>query len=180
MLNRNTHRIIYVFLISCLAFSISLGKFPMSISLIGLFLNWIIELDFKRKWKKIKERRYFPLLLAGLFLVELFWLPFSEDLLIGLNVLRIKLPLLLLPIILGSKDNFQKTEWKAIISSFFVGLLISTFWVYLVSIDILPTKKTSGTIRDASIFMSHLRYSTLLSLAFIRKIFFIFLNTSGW
>ena len=171
MLNRNTHRIIYVFLISCLAFSISLGKFPMSISLIGLFLNWIIELDFKRKWKKIKERRYFPLLLAGLFLVELFWLPLSEDLLIGLNVLRIKLPLLLLPIILGSKDNFQKTEWKAIISSFFVGLLISTFWVYLVSIDILPTKKTSGTIRDASIFMSHLRYSALLSLAFILVLF---------
>ena len=143
----------------------------MSISLIGLFLNWIIELDFKRKWKKIKERRYFPLLLAGLFLVELFWLPFSEDLLIGLNVLRIKLPLLLLPIILGSKDNFQKREWKAIISSFFVGLLISTFWVYLVSIDILPTKKTSGTIRDASIFMSHLRYSALLSLAFILALF---------
>ena len=143
----------------------------MSISLIGLFLNWIIELDFKRKWKKIKERKYLPLFLAGLFFVELFWLPFSEDILIGLNVLRIKLPLLLLPIILGSKDNFQKTEWKAIISSFFVGLLISTFWVYLVSIDILPTKKTSGTIRDASIFMSHLRYSALLSLAFILVLF---------
>ena len=143
----------------------------MSISLIGLFLNWIIELDFKRKWKKIKERRYFPLFLAGLFLVELFWLPLSEDLLIGLNVLRIKLPLLLLPIIVGSARSFKTKEWRTIISAFFVGLLISTAWVYLVSIDILPTKKTSGTIRDASIFMSHLRYSALLSLSLLMILF---------
>ena len=135
----------------------------MSLSLIGIFLNWIIELDFKRKWKKIIDRKYLPLLLAGLYLVELFWLPFSEDLVIGLNVLRIKLPLLLLPIIVGSASSFKTKEWRTIISAFFVGLLISTVWVYLVSIDMLPTKKASGTIRDASIFMSHLRYSAPVS-----------------
>ena len=143
----------------------------MSLSLIGLFLNWVIELDFKRKWKKIIDRNYLPLLLAGLFLVELFWLPFSEDLVIGLNVLRIKLPLLLLPIIVGSAAFFKNKEWRTIISAFFVGLLISTVWVYLVSIDMLPTKKTSGTIRDASIFMSHLRYSALLALSLILILF---------
>ena len=143
----------------------------MSLSLIGLFLNWIIELDFKRKWKKITDRNYLPLVLAGLFLVELFWLSFSEDLVIGLNVLRIKLPLLLLPIIVGSVSSFNTKEWRTIISAFFVGLLISTAWVYLVSIDMLPTKKTSGTIRDASIFMSHLRYSALLSLSLLLILF---------
>ena len=171
LLNRNTHRIIYIFFISCLAFSVSLGKFPMSLSLIGLFLNWVIELDFKRKWKKIIDRNYLPLFLAGLFIVELFWIPLSEDLLIGLNVLRIKLPLLLLPIIVGSASSFKTKEWRTIISAFFVGLLISTVWVYLVSIDLLPTKKTSGTIRDASIFMSHLRYSALLSLSLLLILF---------
>ena len=135
------------------------------------FFNWVIELDFKRKWKKIIDRNYLPLLLAGLFVVELFWLPLSEDLIIGLNVLRIKLPLLLLPIIVGSASSFKNKEWRTIISAFFVGLLISTVWVYLVSIDLLPTKKTSGTIRDASIFMSHLRYSALLSLSLLLILF---------
>ena len=149
----------------------------MSLSLIGLFLNWVIELDFKRKWKKIIDRNYLPLLLAGLFLVELFWLPLSEDLLIGLNVLRIKLPLLLLPIIVGSANSTKTKEWRTIISAFFVGLLISTVWVYLVSIDLLPTKKTSGTIRDASIFMSHLRYSALLSLSLL---LILFLASKKW
>jgi hypothetical protein len=143
----------------------------MSLSLIGLFLNWVIELDFKIKWKKITDRNYLPLLLAGLFIVELLWIPLSEDLIVGLNVLRIKLPLFLLPIIVGSARSFNKKEWRRIISAFFVGLLISTVWVYLVSIDLLPTKKTSGTIRDASIFMSHLRYSALLSLSLLLILF---------
>ena len=143
----------------------------MSMSLIGLFVNWILEIDFVKKWKNIKDRKNLPLLLSSLFLVEFLWLIFSEDLLIGLNVLRIKLPLLLLPIIIGSSRSFNKKEWRTIISAFFAGLLISTVWVYLVSIDILPTKKTSGTIRDSSVFMSHLRYSALLSLAFLLTLF---------
>ena len=135
----------------------------MSLSLIGLTLNWLLELDFQLKWKKIKDQKYLPIILSGLFLIELFWLPFSQDLTIGLNVLRIKLPLLLLPIIIGSCTRPSKREWRIIITTFFIGILVSTIWVFLVSLDILPSKKDSGTIRDASIFMSHIRYSILLS-----------------
>jgi O-antigen ligase len=135
----------------------------MSLSLIGLTLNWILELDFQLKWKRIKEQKYLPIIFSGLFLIELLWLPISKDTTIGLNVLRIKLPLLLLPIIIGSCSSFSKREWKTVITTFFIGILASTIWVYLVSLEILPTKKDSGTIRDASIFMSHIRYSVLLS-----------------
>ena len=163
MLKSTTHRKAYIFFISCLAASLSLGKFPMSLSLIGLSLNWLLELEFQLKWKNIKEKKYLPIIFSGLFLVELFWLLFSQDITIGLNVLRIKTPLLLLPIIIGSSNSFSKREWKIIISTFFIGILVSTLWVYLVSLEILPTKKDSGTIRDASIFMSHIRYSVLLS-----------------
>ena len=95
MLKSTTHRKVYVFFISCLAASISLGKVPMSISLIGLTLNWVLELDFQIKGKKIKDQKYLPIIFSGLFLIELFWLPISKDTTIGLNVLRIKLPLLL-------------------------------------------------------------------------------------
>ena len=163
MLRSTTHRKAYIFFISCLAASLSLGKFPMSLSLIGLTLNWILELDFQLKWKKIKDQKYLPIIFSGLFLIELIWLPISGDTRIGLNVLRIKLPLLLLPLIIGSCNSLSKREWKIIITTFFIGTLVSTIWVYLVSSEILPTKKDSGTIRDASIFMSHIRYSVLLS-----------------
>ena len=163
MLKSTTHRKVYVFFISCLAASISLGKVPMSISLIGLTLNWVLELDFQLKWKKIKDQKYLPIIFSGLFLIELLWLPISKDTIIGLNVLRIKLPLLLLPLIIGSSTSISKREWKTIITTFFIGILVSTIWVYLVSLEVLPSKKDSGTVRDASIFMSHIRYSVLLS-----------------
>ena len=135
----------------------------MSLSLIGLSINWILESNFQIKWKKIKDQKYLPFIFSGLFLIELLWLPISKDTTIGLNVLRIKLPLLLLPLIIGSCTSFSKREWRIIITTFFIGILVSTVWVYLVSLEVLPTKKDSGTIRDASIFMSHIRYSVLLS-----------------
>ena len=148
----------------------------MSVSLIGLTLNWILELDFQIKWKKIKDQKYLPLIFSGLFLIEFFWLPISKDTTIGLNVLRIKLPLLLLPLIIGSCTSFSKREWKIIITTFFIGILVSTIWVYLVSLEVLPTKKDSGTIRDASIFMSHIRYSVLLSFSTVLILCLAFKN----
>ena len=171
MLKSTTHRKAYIFFISCLAASLSLGKFPMSLSLIGLSLNWLLELEFQLKWKNIKEKNYLPIIFSGLFLIELIWLPISGDTRIGLNVLRIKLPLLLLPLIIGSCNSLSKREWKIIITTFFIGTLVSTIWVYLVSSEILPTKKDSGTIRDASIFMSHIRYSVLLSFSAVLLIY---------
>ena len=148
----------------------------MSISLIGLTLNWLLQLNFYLKWKKIKDQKYLPIILSGLFLVEFFWLPISRDTIVGINVLRIKLPLLLLPLIIGSCTSFSKREWKTIITTFFIGILVSTIWVYLVSLEILPTKKDSGTIRDASIFMSHIRYSVLLSLSAVFILVLAFKN----
>ena len=148
----------------------------MSLSLIGLTLNWILELDFQIKWKKIKDQKYLPIIFSGLFLIELLWLPISKDTTIGLNVLRIKLPLLLLPIIIGSCTSFSKREWKTVITTFFIGILASTIWVCLVSLEVLPTKKDTGTIRDASIFMSHIRYSVLLSFSAVLILCLAFKN----
>jgi len=155
-----------------LAASLSLGKFPMSLSLIGLFINWVLELDFKLKWERIKNYNYLPIIFAGLFLIELFWLPISGDLITGINVLRIKLPLLLFPIIIGTTNQFSKKEYKTIIITFFLGIIVSTFLVLLVDLGWLNTKKDSGTVRDISIFMSHIRYSILLSLAVILIVFY--------
>ena len=143
----------------------------MSVSLIGLTANFFLERDFLQKWTIIKQKKYLPIVLSGLFLVELIWLPFSEDIFIGLNVLRIKLPLLLLPIIIGSTPSLSKKELKIVVITYFAGLLVSTIWVYLVSVDLLTTTKNSGTVRDASVFMSHIRYSILLSFSIMFLIY---------
>ena len=113
----------------------------MSVSLIGLTINFFLETDFSQKNGYYKTEKVFAHYFFWPFLIELLWLPFSEDIFIGLNVLRIKLPLLLLPLIIGSSPYLSKKELKIVVITFFVGLLISTIWVYLVSVDILITKK---------------------------------------
>ena len=115
----------------------------MSLSLIGLFINWVLELDFKLKWENIKNYKYLPIIFLGIFLIELIWLPISRDLITGLNVLRIKLPLLLLPIIIGTTKQFSKKENKTLIITFFLGIIVSTFLVFLVDLGWLNTKKDS-------------------------------------
>ena len=145
----------------------------MSLSLIGLFINWVLELDFKLKWENIKNYKYLPIIFLGIFLIELIWLPISRDLITGLNVLRIKLPLLLLPIIIGTTKQISKKEYKTIVIIFFLGIIVSTFLVFLVDLGWLNTKKDSGTIRDISIFMSHIRYSILLYFATILILFLV-------
>ena len=135
----------------------------MSLSLIGLFINWVLELDFKLKWENIKNHKYLPIIFSGVFLIELFWLPISCDLITGLNVLRIKLPLLLLPIIIGTSGQFSKKESKIIVITFFLGIIIKYILGLPSRFRLLNTKKNSGTVRDISIFMSHIRYSILLS-----------------
>ena len=68
-------------------------------------------------------------------------------------------------------SSLSKRELKTVVITFFVGLLISTIWVYLVCIGCAPTKKNTGTIRDASVFMSHIRYSILLSFSILFLIY---------
>ena len=57
----------------------------MSVSLIGLTANFFFERDFLQKWSTIKKKKYLPIVFSGLFLAELLWLPFSEDIFIGLK-----------------------------------------------------------------------------------------------
>ena len=120
---------------------ILLRVFRVLVILDFLRVPWLLDSNFQLKWKKIKDQKYLPIIFSGLFLIELLWLSISKDTTVGLNVLRIKLPLLLLPIIIGSCTSFSKREWKTVITTFFIGILVSTIWVYLVSIDMLPTKK---------------------------------------
>ncbi len=142
---------------------LSMGKLLMSISMIGLSINWLIEGNFNKKWQLNKKRGYCPLILSGLFIVEILWLINANDISLGLNSIRIKLPLLVLPIVLGTSIKLSFKELKTIIISFVLGLILSTIIAYLVDIGLIDKKTITSSSRDLSIFMSHIRYSLVLS-----------------
>ncbi len=163
MFGDKTHRNLYLIFLIILSVGLSMGKLLMSISMIGLSINWLIEGKFNKKWQLNKKRGYCPLILSGLFVVELIWLINANDILLGLNSIRIKLPLLVLPIVIGTSIKLSFKEVKIITISFILGLILSTFIAYLVDIGSINKKTITSTSRDISIFMSHIRYSLVLT-----------------
>jgi hypothetical protein len=163
MFSQNTHRKIFIFFLLLLVIGLTFGKLILSISMIGLAVNWLFEGRFTEKHQRIKSRKYVPYFLAGIFLIEVFWVIFSEDWIVGLNVLRIKLPLLILPIVIGSSKMLLKKELRLILFFFVLSGFVSSVLVYAVDLGLFKIAAKTITGRNISLFMSHIRYSIVLS-----------------
>ncbi len=158
MLTKTLHRNIYLFGIILLGVSIPFSKFLMSVSQLLLAANWLLELDFKTKWYRLKNN-YPALSLIGLYLIHLIWMIGTQDMAYGLKDLRIKLPILILPLIIGSTARLNAKELKLILHFFLVSILAST--AVSGAIYLGWTDKEVTNYRDISIFISHIRLSLL-------------------
>ncbi len=174
MLLKAHHR--YIFLIgTCgILIGLPLSPFLLSISQLILSLNWIIELNYKEKLYKIWNRKSI-LLLSSVYIVHVIGLLNTSDYNYALNDLKIKLPLLALPIIFGTSDPLTFREFKFMINLFLGSVIISS----LVSTFVLFgfTKIILVDSRLASIIINHIRLSLLVVLSFYLMFYFLlFLN----
>jgi hypothetical protein len=156
---QNIHRKIYFGLLILLAVSIPLSEFIMSITQMLLALNWLIEGQFKKKLVNLKTNwtiLFFPLLL----LVHVIWLINTEDIAYALKDIRVKLPLLTLPIIIGSSEKLSFKQSKIILLLFVSSVLYASF----VGLSILTGlyNYKYDEINDISIYISHIRYSLMI------------------
>ncbi|NRA11771.1 MAG: hypothetical protein HRT57_07440, partial [Crocinitomicaceae bacterium] len=110
MLNRifgaNTHTYLHVLGLSGLAFGLPFNKVVMSISMMFLVLNLLLEGELKTYWVNLKSNRSFILILSLVLLtvISMFW---STDMAYGLHDLKAKLPLLVIPVVLGAKPIYN-------------------------------------------------------------------------
>jgi len=173
MFSYQIHRKLFILFIIILSIGLTMGKLLMSVSMIGLSVNWLIEGNFNKKWQINKSRGYSPIIFSGLFIIEILWLFVANDISSGLSSIRIKLPLLVLPIVLGTSAKLNSKELKIILYSFILGVVFSTVIAYLVDYGLIDKKTITGTSRDISIFMSHIRYSLVLSFSIFIVLFLI-------
>ena len=109
------HRKLYIYFLMLLVFGVSLSKPLMSISIIALALNWIVEGGLKEKIKKNKSCNYAPIILSAAFFIEVLWMLKTEVLSDGIFELKTKLPMLFLPLIIGTSKAIEKPDLKKII-----------------------------------------------------------------
>ena len=176
MLGQQWHRRIYILFLLLFTIGLSFGKILLSISLIGMLVNYVTEGNFKSKRSLFLANQYILVGLLSIFLIEFIWLIFTNNLSNGLNSLRIKLPLLILPLVIGTSDPLKAKEWKSVLTIFLCSLCASVLVLFLVKYDLINPKKNTGSNRDLSIFMSHIRYAVLLSFGFFLSGYLLFVQ----
>ncbi len=152
---------------------LSLSPVMMSIGTIGLTVQWLVDISFR----KIKPWIFITfgatrnwILLYLFFLLGMLW---SENWNYGWHDLRIKLPLLLLPMTMPAylielkKNQRHRIEWSFVISVF-ISALVSFLLVHnwMPFAELLTNKKLHlAKIREYSVFTSHVRMGLFVSLA---------------
>lgn len=171
------HGFIYFFGLLLLAAALPLSVFLLSVAQIILLINWMLEGDFKGKWLLAKERKS-VWAFAGIYMVHIIGMFYSSDWNYGMHDLKIKLPLLVLPVILGTSKPVSRQKLIYILQVFCAAVFVSTM---------VSTGKLFGwwgsqvsDVRDISIFISHIRFSLMINMAVFILAWLIFNDGNSW
>lgn len=159
---QNFHNYAYFVSLIIIAISLPYSKFSLSIGVILLVINWLLSFQWKKKWAMFKKNSA-VLFFVIFYLVHLAGILYSTDKSFAFNQLRIKMPLLFLPVVMATTEKIQPLAIKSILLLFvaavFSNTLISSAYIF----NFLPVKISD--YRDASLFISHIRFSLMLLLA---------------
>jgi len=154
-------RYLYIGCLSGLGMFLPLSEFMTSVFMILLSLSWLLAFNASKVLETASaERRSLWFLLS--FLVYIIWIFFSQNKEVALAALRLKLPLLALPVIIITTPLPDLKERKIILYSFLSGVLIASFTGYIIySIN----RGDISDTRDIALFVSHIRLSLMLIMA---------------
>ncbi|MEM9023368.1 MAG: hypothetical protein AAGB22_06485, partial [Bacteroidota bacterium] len=164
-----THQRIYFIGLLLIVVGLLFSKPLMSMAQMLLIINWLWEGNLKAKWHRFRTNTG-AVLISSIFLLHLIGLTYTADWAYALHDLKIKLPLLVLPLIISSSQPLSRERFTFVISVFITTVLIATFVSTFVFLGF--TNLESRDIRDISIFISHIRFSLLICLAIFALLYF--------
>lgn len=180
MLNRffgpKTHDYLHVLGVSGVAFGLPMNKVVMSISMMFILLNLLLEGAFKSYYLNWRSNKLF-LLILGFFLLHIIAIGWSSNIDYALNDLRVKLPFLVIPLSLIAKPVKLKNHLNFILLSF-LGALVFTSLLNFGFYHQWFGNKSYDDIRGMSLFCSHVRYSLLISMGAGICMFHKFFNSN--
>lgn len=148
------HRFLMFFAV-LLAAGMPLSVFLQSVGAIGLIATALLGAGYKTILNRLKENKLLwpPVAIYLIHLIGLIW---SSDLDYALHDLRVKLPLLSIPVALAAW-SVSKKNLHVLLLIFLSATLASTLVAYGVYKNWIPTKKEISDIRHISILVSHVR-----------------------
>ena len=171
-LSAQTHNNIYFIALMMIAAGLPFWLLLISFAEILLVVNWVVEGNLKEKWNQLLNQ---PAVigLASIYLLHvigLFWT--NEDFGYALKDLRIKLPLLLLPIVVATSAQLTKKQLFQVLGVFISAVFFASIASVLSYYGVIGN--VAHDAREMSIFISHIRFSLLVSLAIFALFYIVF------
>ena len=112
LFSKNIHRIIYLFSLMLTAVSLPFSRFGMSVSILVLTVNWLLEGNLIEKFKSFFKNRA-ALVFTSLFLIHIIWLLNTSNFNYAIDDLRTKIPILAFGVILPTSGTISNKEfWR--------------------------------------------------------------------
>lgn len=149
-----------------LSISIPVSKFGTSLGMILLSLGWLLEWNWKQKRILLKKNKLTLLLSTSIFLIFFLGLFYSQNIEYAMKDLKIKAPLLILPIIFGLSDI---TLYRNKIISVLILFSVSAITASVIGFVSYHIKLNHGFVLDLrtmSPFISMIRLSLILCFGF--------------
>jgi len=169
------HRKMYLLLLVVAGVGLVYSRSALSSAQIGLLANWLLEGKFKNKFQVLKEHKSI-LLFSSIWIIHVLGLFHTQDFDFALRDLQIKLPVLILPIIIGTSKRIEFVTFKNIIYIFSTVLVTKT--LYSTAILFGFTGQEITDIRQIAFKFSHIRFALLINLSIFFLIGFTFFGNS--
>ncbi len=160
------HKNIFYFGLLLLAVSLPLSKFGMSVAMLTLSANWLLEGNFKIKFKTFFNNKP-ALIFSSIFVLHVLWLINTSNFDYGFNDLRTKIPIFALALVLSTTSMISNKQFKTILFTHIGAVLAASF----VGVFIYFTQDVSE-IRHISPFISHIRLSLNICIAVFSLVYF--------
>lgn len=159
-------RFLYLAGILGIVAGISLSKPAVSVGIICCAIAWLSELNFRSRLNRLIRHPLF-LIALSLLLFHLISLLWSDNLAYGFKDLKTKLPILVLPIIFCSSDQFVlKAEWRYIRFVFIYSLVACTLLSFAIFFQwIKPDQFNPEDMRTMLFGVSGVRLAMFLCFA---------------
>jgi hypothetical protein len=177
LLKDQQHRNLTFWGMAMIVIGLPLSVFLVSVGTFLLVGNWLLEGEHLKRLKQFFTDRL-SLSIIALYLFCIVGLLWTEDLAYGWRELRIKVPLLVLPLVLFTSKFPSKQRIQDLLLLFVfsccVGMLFGMAHYFEMTGDELLNK------RSISVFISHIRFGLMLVLAFFILAYFLLNKWLRW
>ena len=156
------HQYLYLLFLTGIVACMPLSKYVTSLFQLLLIFHWLVRGDYAEKWRQFKTKPSIWIL-SLFFFIPVLGMIYSQDLDYGMHDLKIKLPLLALPLVIGTSEVLSRQQLKFILLIFAASVSVSSLVSLGIVAGIIPYTYTD--IREASLFISHIRLALLVDMS---------------